>query len=140
MITQELLNNVARHLSGRPGVIVRLREPVFDGSSGACYKTLKGSVIIDVNPGAQDILYTFLHECAHARYDLPKMTPSNVWKSAPGSLSMDKRLNALPRESKADKQAAVWGRYAVENCWRYFETDNVLEKQLLCLLDTVDPF
>jgi hypothetical protein len=97
-------------------------------------------VIIDIDPGVRDFLDTFLHEVAHARYDLPKMIPSNAWKSEPGSMRADKRLNTLPRESKANAQAQNWKRYAIENCWGYFNANNALEKQLLCLLDAVDPY
>jgi hypothetical protein len=144
MISQSLLNNVARHLSGRPAVAVRLQEPVWNGSSGACYKTERDGAIIDINPGASDFLYVFLHEVAHLRYDFSQMTQSDYWKSEAGSIKIEagyrKELNSLPRESKADRQAEIWKRYAVENAWKYHSGDNLLEKELLALLDAVDPY
>jgi hypothetical protein len=137
MITQNLLIQVAAHLSGRPVVAVRLQEPCWNNASGACFKTMDFKAVIDLNPGA-DVFFTFLHECAHLKFDWPAMTPSDYWKAEPGSIrrsdEVRKGLNALPREDKANVQAGLWSRYSIENCWKY-QGDNMFEKQLKALLN-----
>jgi hypothetical protein len=143
MINQSLLNNVARHLSGRPAVVVRLQPPAWDGAGGCAWKTARGGAIIDIDPGTRDFFHTFLHEIAHLRYDFSQMTPTELWKSDPGSLKSHPGLqlpNTPTREGKADNQAEIWHRFAVENAWKYHSGDNLLEKELLALLDVVDPY
>jgi len=136
--TEKLLIEVATHLSGRPVISVRVQEPPWNNMSGACWKTMGFKAVIDVNPGANNPLRTFLHECAHLKFDWPAMDPTDLWKAEPGSLKIldetRKQLNALPRENKADAQAGTWARYAIEACWRY-QGDNVFEKQLNSLLN-----
>jgi hypothetical protein len=140
MINMTLLRDVAKHLSGRQAVIVRYQPPVWDNASGACYKTVGGGAIIDINPGARDFLSTFLHEVAHLRYDFSQMTPANVWKYDPGSLKVKADLSTKVREDIADLQAERWKQYAIENAWRYNRGDNLLEKELLALLNASDPY
>ena len=136
MTTQKILNQVATHLSGRP-VTVRVQPPAWDFAGGCAWKTLEGWAIIDVDPGTRDPLDTLLHEIAHIKYDWRSMTPTDLWKSKPGSLKATSeeraKLRTLPREGKAASQVGTWKRYAIENCWRY-PGDNVFEKQLNSLM------
>jgi hypothetical protein len=124
--TDKLLIEVAAHLSGRPVIAVRVQEPVWSNMSGACYKTMGFKAIIDLNPGARDVLKSYLHEVAHLKLDWPAMTPSNYWKAEPGSLKIANetrsKLRALPREDEAD-------------CWMFFSADNIFDKQLLALME-----
>ena len=140
MINQKLLNDVARHLSGRPAVAVRLQPPAWDGAGACCWKTHGEGAIIDVDPGTLDFLHAFLHEVAHLRYDFSVMTPTDVWKSIPGSLKMTSNPGTNERENKAEKQAQIWEKYAAENTWKYYSANSSLEKKLLALLDAVDPY
>ena len=138
MMTFELLRQVAKHLTGR-AVMVRWQEPIWSNASGACYKSLSGDCIIDVNPGATDPLYTFLHECAHIRADFDDMAPSDYWQCEPGSQVLPQpqrvELRALPRENLADMIARIWLDYAKQNAWKYYSAQNRLEAELRALLD-----
>jgi hypothetical protein len=134
--TIKLLNELATHLSGQV-VTVRLQPPAWDFAGGCAWKTMEGSAIVDIDPGTRDPLETFLHEIAHIKYDWRSMTPTDLWKSDPGSLKATDqeraKLRALPREGKAANQVGFWKRYAIENCWRY-PGYNVFEKQLNSLM------
>jgi len=136
MINQKLLNDVARYLSGLPAVVVRLQPPAWDGAGGCAWKTVSGGAIIDIDPGTQDFLATFLHETAHLRYDFPTMTPTDCWKMDPGSLKISAQTKEKnrPMEAKADVQTDRWKQYAIENAWKYYSGDNFLEKELFALL------
>lgn len=139
---EKLMGRVASHLCGGRSVTVRIQEPVWDLASGASYKTLDGRAVVDVNPGAADVFFSFLHEVSHLRNDFTQMTPTDVWREAPGSLTIPPERRASnksrPMESKADSQAEIWRRYALENAWRFWNASNPLEKNLLALLE-LDP-
>ncbi len=137
---RKLLNDAAQHLAGRP-VVVRMQEPVWNNASGACYKSLDGRAIVDVNPGANDVLFTFLHECAHLRTIWSEMTPSDVWTDEPGSHRVKSepmrtalRTASLPRESQADQIAQRWLDYAKKYSYRYNSGQNLLDARLRALL------
>jgi hypothetical protein len=136
MVTQKLLIEVAAHLSGRPVISVRLQEPVWNNMSGACYKTMDFKAIIDLNPGASNVLKSFLHEIAHLKFDWPAMTPSDYWKLEPGSRNLDKAIkdlqNVKSMENRTETQAGLWARFSIENAWKY-QGDNIFEKQLKAL-------
>jgi len=132
-----LFKQVAKHLTGRD-VMFRWQEPVWNNTSGAAYKSLSGDAIIDVNPGASDPVYTFLHECAHVRLDFSQMAPSAYWRCEPGSQITPEaeraELRALPREDRADQLAKIWLDYSKRYAWRYF-APTLFEGQLLALVD-----
>ncbi len=131
MINQKLLNDVARHLSGRPAVAVRLQPPAWDGAGACCWKTHGEGAIIDVDPGTLDFLHAFLHEVAHLRYDFSVMTPTDVWKSIPGSLKMTSNPGTNELENKAEKQAQIWEKYAAENTWKYYSAKFKSGKEII---------
>ena len=138
MVTIALLNQVAAQLAGRP-VMVRVQEPVWDYASAAAYKSLSGDAIIDINPGASDLVYEICHECAHVLKHWSQMAPTDIWRQSPNSQSASNveraALRALPREDEADRTARIWLDYSQRYAWRYYNASNLFEGQLLALAD-----
>lgn len=128
---EDLLNAVACHLSGKR-VSVRYGEPESDNlsASGTCRHLPDGAcriTISDTLTGAQSRFSTFLHECAHARFD--------------GQRAAEKPQVKKMIENRADLQASVWQTFAEKHVYKFdSSSEPYFTKMLRALLTYENPF
>lgn len=109
----ELMVEVACKLAQKP---VRLRFQHNEGFKGLCRTDNKGLTTIDIEPehfswSERELLRIFLHEVSHAKHD--KFIPVELEVSDRIPVSMTSSYNL--KETRADKQASTWLKYAEEN-------------------------
>lgn len=114
--TIKLINAVAQHLTGK-SVEVREREPGTAGLLGEISKRLDGVLVIDLSPEIPTYkkrLDILLHELAHAKHH--NYIASSHASAAPASVPKEPLDNwDRRREVTAEKQAAIWEKYADEH-------------------------
>jgi hypothetical protein len=141
MKTLELMNDVARHLTGKD-VEVNIREPVTRGANGETWIDwrLPHPVQIAISQRAaadgEKYLNVFLHEVAHARLHTARMDASGPVEA------LHDDAGVLEIEARA--LAAKWKRYADFHFSEYEvmawnEATAILQKKLLALLSTEKP-
>lgn len=139
MTLWDLVQQAARSLTGGP-VIVRNRQPIYQGYLGMAQKRGDGTPIVDISPGVSDdeFITIFCHEMAHVKLHVSKFAPSNV-QLEPQSVKDDRRPVIAQaayniRETEADKLAAEWVKYAARHYVKY-DGYSVLEQKLKALLN-----
>lgn len=116
LITPKAFKRAALALSGEV-ILVRIRQPVYQGVSGCAYKTPQGKAVIDLNPDLEGdrLLLVFLEEVAHVT--LGHCQPGD-WSDRPSGslpLALASKVDSLPREDQAKRQALTWLEYARKN-------------------------
>jgi len=109
----DLMQKVSSKLAHKP---VRVRFQHNEGFKGLCRTDSSGIVTIDLEPELQfydtkEFLRVFLHEIAHAKNDNFKPIKLEVSDRIPVSRSTAYNQ----KETRADKQAETWLKYAEEN-------------------------
>jgi hypothetical protein len=115
-LREEKLTDFSEILTGRTTVI-RFRDPIDQGVIG---ETMRWDdiAVIDISPALadQDKFHVWLHELAHVKFHFNQLKSDGqailYWQPRTSNLAAsinngEVKVNQ-PRESEADKQAAIW--------------------------------
>jgi len=105
-----LMSQVARHVSGRPRVNVRLWEPVTSYAKAELSRSPTGTAEIRINPALSypEIYKSLCHEIGHLIYDWPVIRPSAFHLSAPDSVDDSDQARAARRVSPMEQRADLF--------------------------------